>query len=125
MVTYRRVEARMCLTAFSDRPSDLAVETCPCRSAAMTPKHVRRVNSHSWAGAWAIGYRAAAGERAVAVDLLDDDRPPAGLLPDRGFAGRAFAVTQAERGTRVVLTPGRTERRHGQPWASARNRSVA
>ena len=45
---------------------------------------------------------AAVNEREVADDLLDGARPPAGLLLDRRFTGRAFAADQAARGTRVV-----------------------
>ncbi|MRH93597.1 transposase [Nocardia sp. SYP-A9097] len=59
--------------------------------------------------------RAAVNERTVALDLLADAAPPAGLLLDRGFAGRAFAAAQAERGTRVMLAPFRAERRTMSP----------
>jgi hypothetical protein len=54
---------------------------------------------------------ASVNEREVAVDLLEGAGPPRGLLLDRGFVGRAFAAGQAARGTRVVLTPSRAERR--------------
>jgi hypothetical protein len=75
--------------------------------------------------AWGI-VPAAVDERAVADGLLDGVRP-AGLLLDRGFAGRAWAAAQAERGTRVVLTPTRAERRRmpaavRRPVAVLRNR---
>jgi hypothetical protein len=70
---------------------------------------------------------AAAGEREVADDLLDGIRPPAGLLPGRGFAGRVFAVGQAARGTQVVLAHSRVQRRRlstaqRRPVAALRNR---
>ncbi|MFI5782794.1 transposase [Nocardia sp. NPDC051570] len=58
--------------------------------------------------AWEIT-RAAADERTVAADLLDGVVPPAGLLPDRGFTGRAFATGQTARGTHVVLAPFRAQ----------------
>lgn len=70
---------------------------------------------------------AAVDERAVATDLLDGTRPPAGLLLDRGFLGKAFAVEQAHRGTRVVLAHSRAQRRTipavlRRPVARLRNR---
>ena len=70
---------------------------------------------------------AAVNEREVADDLLDGVRPPAGLLLDRGFAGRAFAVGQAARGTRVVLAHSRVQRHRlskaqRRPVAALRNR---
>jgi hypothetical protein len=52
---------------------------------------------------------AAVDERAVADGLLDGPRPT-GLLLDRGFVGKAWAASQVEQGTRVVVTPNRTER---------------
>jgi hypothetical protein len=63
----------------------------------------------------------------VAGDLLDGAGPPAGLLQDRGFAGRDFAARQGACGTRVVCTPGREDRRRvplrvRRPVASLRNR---
>src|SRR5262245_12474607 len=69
---------------------------------------------------------AAVDERAVADGLLEG-AAPAGLLLDRGFAGRAWAAEQAERGTRVVLAPTRAERRRlpaaaRRPVALLRNR---
>jgi hypothetical protein len=53
--------------------------------------------------------------------------PPAGLLLDRGFLGRAWAAAQRARGTAVVTTPGRAERRAlpaavRRPVAALRNR---
>lgn len=76
--------------------------------------------------AWTIT-RAAVDERVVAGDLLDGADPPVGLLCDRGFAGRAFTAAQAARGTRVVLAPGRAQRRtipvsRLRPIAVLRNR---
>ncbi|WP_017596721.1 IS982 family transposase [Nocardiopsis potens] len=76
--------------------------------------------------AWGIT-RAAVDERAVAAGLLEGDRPPEVLLLDRGFAGRAFAAAQTERGTRVVLAPTRAQRRAvpaaaRRPVAVLRNR---
>ena len=53
---------------------------------------------------------AAVDERAVA-DALLEGAAPAGLLLDRGFLGRPWAVAHRARGTRVVHTPGRAERR--------------
>jgi Transposase DDE domain len=70
---------------------------------------------------------AAVNEREVADDLLDGIRPPAGLLLDRGFAGRVFAVGQAARGTQVVLAHSRVQRHRlstaqRRPVAALRNR---
>jgi hypothetical protein len=59
--------------------------------------------------AWGI-VPAAVDERAVADALLEGTRPR-GLLLDRGFAGQAWRAMQQARGTQVVLTPGRTERK--------------
>jgi hypothetical protein len=64
---------------------------------------------------------AAVNEREVAGDLLDGAPPPAGLLPGRGFTGRAFAAGQAARGTQVVCTPGREERRRIPSGCAARS----
>ncbi len=52
---------------------------------------------------------------------------PAGLLVDRGFLGRAWAATQAGRGTQVVVAHSRAERRTlpravRRPVAALRNR---
>jgi hypothetical protein len=76
--------------------------------------------------AWGL-VPAAVDERAVADALLDGAPPPAGLLLDRGFAGRAWAEEQAARGTRVVLAPTRAARRRlpaavRRPVAVLRNR---
>lgn len=76
--------------------------------------------------AWGI-VPAAVDERAVADDLLDDRPPPAGLLLDRGFIGRAWHAQQAERGTRVVVAHSRADRRRlpaaaRRPVAALRNR---
>jgi hypothetical protein len=65
---------------------------------------------------------ASVNERDVAADLLEGTDPPQGLLLDRGFLGRDFAAAQAARGTRVVLTPSRAERRR---IPVARRRAVA
>jgi hypothetical protein len=75
--------------------------------------------------AWGI-VPAAVDERAVA-DALLEGTAPAGLLLDRGFAGRAWAEAHEQRGTRVVLTPSRAERRRlpaavRRPVAVLRNR---
>jgi hypothetical protein len=56
-----------------------------------------------------------------------DGAAPAGLLLDRGFLRRAWAAGQRARGTRVVYTPGRAERRAlppavRRPAARLRNR---
>ena len=70
---------------------------------------------------------AAVNEREVADDLLDGVRPPAGLLLDRGFAGRAFAARHAACGTAVVLAHSRAQRyqlskAQRRPVAALRNR---
>jgi Transposase DDE domain len=70
---------------------------------------------------------AAVDEREVADDLLDGIPPPAGLLLDRGFAGRAFAARHAASGTAVVLAHSRAQRRQlskaqRRPVAALRNR---
>ncbi len=75
--------------------------------------------------AWGI-VPAAVDERAVA-DALLEGASPRGLLLDRGFASRAWVATQAARGTQVILTPGRTERKRlsaavRRPVAVLRNR---
>ena len=69
---------------------------------------------------------AAVDERAVADGLLAGHRP-AGLLLDRGFVGAAWVAEHAQRGTRILLTPGRAERRTipaavRRPVAVLRNR---
>lgn len=75
--------------------------------------------------AWAI-VPAAVDERVVGDGLLDGCIP-AGLLLDRGFAGRDWEDRHAERGTRVVIAPSRQERRQlsaavRRPVAALRNR---
>jgi hypothetical protein len=70
---------------------------------------------------------AAVNEREVADDLLDGTRPPAGLLLDRGFAGRDFAARHAGRGTAVVVAHSRAQRHQlskaqRRPVAALRNR---
>jgi hypothetical protein len=69
----------------------------------------------------------AANEREVADDLLDGIRPPAGLLLDRGFTGRALAARHAACGTAVVLARSRAQRHQlstaqRRPVAAPRNR---
>jgi DDE family transposase len=63
--------------------------------------------------AWGI-VPAAVNERDVATDLLNTGPPPADLLADKGFAGKAFAAEQAARGT-AVLTPPAKGRRRAMP----------
>jgi hypothetical protein len=70
---------------------------------------------------------AAVDEREVADDLLDGIRPPAGLLLDRGFVGRAFAARHLASGTVVVLAHSRAQRHQlskaqRRPVAALRNR---
>ena len=59
--------------------------------------------------AWAI-VPAAVNERAVAEDLLQAGPAPRDLLADKGFSGRAFAESQAARGTAVLLPPDKKQR---------------
>jgi hypothetical protein len=59
--------------------------------------------------AWGI-VPAAVDERAVADGLLEGAAPE-GLLLDRGFLGRDWAAGHAARGTAVVVTPSKEERR--------------
>ena len=56
--------------------------------------------------AWAI-VPAAVNERQVATDLLEAGAAPRDLLADKGFNGRAFAASQAARGTAVLVPPGK------------------
>jgi hypothetical protein len=58
--------------------------------------------------AWAI-VPAAVNERDVADALLDQS-DVRGLLLDRGFVGREWALQQAELGRQVIVTPSRKER---------------
>ena len=59
--------------------------------------------------AWSI-VPAAVSERDVATDLLEAGPPPRDLLADKGFSGRGFAAAQAERGTAVLVPPGKKDR---------------
>jgi hypothetical protein len=64
--------------------------------------------------AWAI-VAAAVNERNVATDLLEAGPPPRDLLADKGFNGKAFAVSQAARGTAVLVPPTKDQRRSMPP----------
>lgn len=75
--------------------------------------------------AWGL-LPAAVDERALADGLLEDTRPT-GLLLDRGLESQPWAARHAARGTRVVTTPSRAERRRltaaqRRPVALRRNR---
>jgi Transposase DDE domain len=75
--------------------------------------------------AWGI-VPAAVDERAVADGLLEG-ADLHGLLLDRGFVGAAWAAPYQQRGVRVVLAPGRAQRRAiplalRRPVAALRNR---
>jgi hypothetical protein len=59
--------------------------------------------------AWAI-VPAAVNERETAAGLLQTGPPPRDLLADKGFSGRAFAASQAARGTAVLVPPGKSQR---------------
>src|ERR1700753_2422238 len=59
--------------------------------------------------AWAI-VPAAVSERETAGDLLDAGPAPRDLLADKGFSGRAFAASQAARGTAVLVPPDKKQR---------------
>jgi hypothetical protein len=59
--------------------------------------------------AWSI-VPAAVSERAVAEDLLTDGPAPRDLLADKGFSGRAFAASQAARGTAILVPPDKNHR---------------
>jgi hypothetical protein len=59
--------------------------------------------------AWAIT-PAAVNERDVAGDLLETGPAPRDLLADKGFNGRAFAASQAARGTAVLVPPDKKQR---------------
>ena len=61
------------------------------------------------ATAWSI-VPAAVNEREVAEDLLLTGPPPRDLLADKGFNGKAFAASQAARGTAVLIPPARGQR---------------
>jgi Transposase DDE domain len=60
--------------------------------------------------AWSI-VPAAVNEREVAKDLLETGPPPRDLLADKGFNGKAFAASQAARGTAVLVPPTKGQRR--------------
>ena len=60
--------------------------------------------------AWSI-VPAAVSERDVGTDLLEAGPPPRDLLADKGFNGRAFAASQAARGTAVLVPPTRDQRK--------------
>jgi hypothetical protein len=59
--------------------------------------------------AWSI-VPAAVNEREVAEDLLEPGPAPRDLLADKGFNGKAFAASQAARGTAVLVPPGKGQR---------------
>jgi Transposase DDE domain len=59
--------------------------------------------------AWSI-VPAAVNERDVGVDLLEAGPPPRDLLADKGFNGKAFAASQAARGTAVLVPPTKDQR---------------
>jgi Transposase DDE domain len=58
---------------------------------------------------WSI-VPAAVNERQVAEDLLEAGPAPRDLLADKGFNGKAFAATQAARGTAVLVPPAKNQR---------------
>jgi hypothetical protein len=58
---------------------------------------------------WSI-VPAAVNERQVAEDLLEAGPAPRDLLADKGFNGKAFAATQAARGTAVLVPPAKHQR---------------
>ena len=59
--------------------------------------------------AWAI-VPAAVNEREVAENLPQAGPAPRDLLADKGFSGRAFAASQAARGTAVLVPPEKKQR---------------
>ena len=59
--------------------------------------------------AWAL-VPAAVNERDAAAGLLDAGPAPRDLLADKGFSGRAFAASQAARGTAVLVPPEKKQR---------------
>ena len=59
--------------------------------------------------AWSI-VPAAVNERDVASDLLETGLPPRDLIADKGFSGKAFAASQAARGTAVLTPPAKGQR---------------
>ena len=64
--------------------------------------------------AWSI-VPAAASERDVASDLLETGLPPRDLIADKGFSGKAFAASQAARGTAVLTPPAKGQRHRMLP----------
>lgn len=63
--------------------------------------------------AWSI-VPAAVNEREAGTDLLEG-WPPAWLLADGGFSGRAFAAEHAARGTIVIVPPAKDQRKTMPP----------
>ena len=59
--------------------------------------------------AWSI-VPAAVNERDVASDLLETGLQPRDLIADKGFSGKAFAASQAARGTAVLTPPAKGQR---------------
>jgi hypothetical protein len=60
--------------------------------------------------AWAI-VSAAVNEREVGIGLVDGVAWLAGLLCDKGFAGKPFAAELAERGITVLIPPTKPQRK--------------
>ena len=46
----------------------------------------------------------------MASDLLETGLPPRDLIADKGFSGKAFAASQAARGTAVLTPPAKGQR---------------
>jgi hypothetical protein len=59
--------------------------------------------------AWGI-VPAAVNEREIAASLLEAGPAPPHLLADKGFSGKAFAASQAARGTAVLVPPDKKQR---------------
>ena len=64
--------------------------------------------------AWSI-VPAAVNERDVASDLLETGPPPRDLIAGKGFSGKAFAASQAARGTAVLTPPAKGQRHRMLP----------
>ena len=64
--------------------------------------------------AWSI-VPAAVSERDVASDLLETGLQPRDLIADKGFSGKAFAASQAARGTAVLTPPAKGQRHRMLP----------